>query len=489
MENESALRRSIIASKWMFLNTIFQKITSFGSFLILARILTPNDFGIISLITILPSFLDLLTTFGFETTLIQSKEKEDFSHYLNTVWTFNIIKSLIIFAVIFFTAPYIASFFKIQQAVSAIRMSGFFVVLPSLSNIAQILFFKEINFKKIFVRDAVSSLAYAVFGIFLALFLKSFWALFLALIAQNFFASLITYFLHEFKPRLSFKFGNLINLINYSKWIYGQNLVNRAIPLIEGSIIGKLLSPTGVGLYTKANSVASIPSSPVYNIVGRVAFPVYSKIQDSKEKIIDGFLKSLDILFLVTVPFFMLWLIASHRIILILLGEKWLEVDFLLKIFSITVIINALSYSLGPVFNAINKPKTQLKIGLLNMAALIFFLLLLIPFYGVKGAVFGSLITSFITSVSAIVNAVKILNIKIMEIIKSFFVFLVVSILTFALGKLILFNTGYLTNIKFLFLIGFLAVIYFALIILSGIFFKARSYATLKLIWDEFFKK
>lgn len=86
-------------------------------------------------------------------------------------------------------------------------------------------------------------------------------------------------------------------------------------------------------------------------------------------------------------------------------------------------------------------------------------------------------------------NAVKILNIKIMEIIKSFFVPLIVSVLTLALGKLILSAARFITDVKFVFLIGFLAVIYFAFIILSGILFKTRSYIILKLIWGEFFKK
>ncbi len=485
--NEGTLKKAIRGGKWMFLNTFFQQAFSIASFLILARLLLPEDFGIISLLFVVPNLLNLITTIGFETTLIQIKE--DPKKYLNEAWTLNILRMVAIFIVIFFSAPLIANFFHLEKAILAIRLSGIFLVISGFANVAKLYFFRDIDFKKIFIRDAAGSIFYAAISIGLAIFYKSFWPLFFGYIGQYLSSAIITYVLHEYRPRLSFEFKKLKELMGYSKWIFGQNLIINAIPMIENGLIGRIIDATGVGLYTRAKSLAVLPTASLFNIFEKVTYPAYAKIQDAYEKIRDGFIKSLDLLFFLAIPFILLFLEFGHRIILIFLGEKWIGISALLKILLLAVTINTLVVLSGPIFNAVGKPKIQFYISIVNIVTLVSLFLLLAPRYGTIGVAIAVLINSVIIFLISFYKLVKILDIKIAKIIKPLAIPLISSLLVLGAGKFIFTLFGSTGNLAFIALIVCLGIFYLVLIALFGKFLKAGPYATLKLIFFEIFSK
>ncbi|MCF7835504.1 MAG: lipopolysaccharide biosynthesis protein [Candidatus Marinimicrobia bacterium] len=487
MNNIGTLKKSIHGGKWMFFDTILQKAISLGSFLILARFLVPEDFGVIAIILIAPNIADILTSPGFESALI--KNKKDPTTYMSILWTFNVLRSFAIFLVLFFGAPIFASFFNAESLIWAFRLSGIFIIIQSLSSGAKIFFLKNIDFKKIFIRDISASLSYAIVAISLAIIYKSYWALFGGYVAQYSISTIITYFLHEFRPRLDFKFKKLYELISYSKWIFGQNLVSRAIPQIENSLLGKLVGATGVGLYTKAKSLASMPSAPFYNIISKVTFPAYSRIQDSFEKIKDGFLKSINILFFITVPVSVLFIEAGHRIILILLGENWIGVDALLRILIVAVTINIFSNLAGPIFNATSRPRAQFRLGFINLITLVVFISILTPIYGTIGAATAFLISSVVTALISLYVIARILKIKIIEIITPLITPLVSSIIILILGKIVLAQTIHISHFGFIALITTLGAIYVTLVYFLGVLLKTGPYKTLLIITRELLQR
>lgn len=471
----------------MFFNTLFQQTFSIASFLILARLLLPEDFGIISLLFVVPNILNLVTLFGFEFALIQTKE--DPKKYLNEAWTLNILRTTALFIAIFFLSPLIADFFHLEKAILAIRLSGIFLVISGFANVAKLYFFKDIDFKKIFIRDALGSIFYASISISLAIFYKSFWPLFFGYIGKYLSEAVITYALHEYRPRLSFKFSKLKELIGYGKWIFGQNLIINAIPMIENGLIGRVIDATGVGLYTRAKSLAVLPTASLYNIFETVTYPAYAKIQDAYEKIREGFMKSLDLLFFLAAPFILIFLEFGHRIILIFLGEKWIGINILLKILLLAVTINTFVVLSGPIFNAVGKPKIQFYINTINIVTLVFLFLLLAPIYGTVGVAIAVLINSVMIFLISFYLLIKIIDIKIVKILKSSLIPLISSLLVLGAGKLIFTTFENMSNVAFITLILCLGIFYLALIALFGRFLKTGPYATLMLIFFEIFKR
>ncbi|MEK7598913.1 MAG: lipopolysaccharide biosynthesis protein [Patescibacteria group bacterium] len=483
MEQISTLQKSIEGGKWTFINTVFKNLINFASFLILARFLAPADFGLFTIIFIVPNFMTLVATTGLETALIQ--KKEDPIPYLNPLWTLGVLKALAIFLIIFFFAPLIADFFNIRQAMTAVRLSGLAVLIGGLSNSAQLFFFKNIDFKKIFIRDIAGSLAYGAIALTLAVFYKSFWPLFWGVVAQSASSTASTYFLHKFRPRFSFQFQKFLSLINYSKWIYGQNLVDRIAPTIENSLIAKMTGAEKTGLFTKAKSVSSVPIAPFYNIIDRVAFPSYARIQNSYEKIRDGFVKSLDVLFFLSVPVAFLFIEASHRLILIFLGEKWIGMNTLLKIISASFAVSAFSSGALPIFNAVGKPKIRFWIMLINLSALSIFLFALIPVYGILGAAITILITDIIVSLVAVIMLIKTIAFKLTDAIKSPLIPVIASLIVLAAGRTALKYLEPVADATFIILIIFLSALYLIITMLAGKFLRLGPYATLKLIVSE----
>lgn len=387
---------SIQAGKWMSVGVVIQKILSLLTFIVLSRLLLPADFGFISIITIVPATLDLVTSFNFESTLIH--KKVDPKPYLNAIWTFNLLKSLLIFLLVAISAPFIVNFFNLSpDKIIIARLSGLLILIPNIANIGQFYLFRDLDFKKIFFRDMVAAISYSLTSIFLAFFLHSYWALFYGLIFQNIAGVTASYFLHPYRPKLSKKLGSLAHLGGYSRWIYGQAIIGQIGSTIENSVIGKFSGASNLGLYVKAKGLAIAPLSPISTIIRKVGFPAFARIQGSSEKITEGGIKSLDLLFLMAIPFISAVLFGSKEIVFFLLGPNWLGMTDILQIVVIALSISTLSISLSdPLLNGIGLSKVQFNIRLVHTVFFILFLAILTPGWGVIGAAYAMLLSSLV---------------------------------------------------------------------------------------------
>src|SRR3989344_1758473 len=134
-ENRDVLRLSLAAGQWQFINMFAQQLITIGTFLVLARILLPQYFGVAVLIALVPTFIDGITSFAFETSALQ--KKEGMRPYLDVIWTFNILRTLVILLISFIAAPFVADFFHIEYALPALYMAGLVVFAQNLTNIGK----------------------------------------------------------------------------------------------------------------------------------------------------------------------------------------------------------------------------------------------------------------------------------------------------------------------------------------------------------------
>lgn len=481
MQKTGILKKTIVSGQWMTLDIFIQKIISISTFFVLARLLTPEDFGIMSIVLITPPLLNLFLQINFEDALLQ--QEPDPTPYFNAIWTVNVLRSFAIFVIIFLIGPSLASFFHIQHAELAIRLGGLYVLIQGFGNVAQLMFFREINFKKIFIRDMASQITYATISIILALRMHSYWALFWANTGLYTAGSISTYILHEYRPKFSLHFNQLKHLVGYGKWIYGQNIVSQIFSTVEDSIIGRLFGTKEVGLYSKARALAITPVAPLLSLVNKIGFPAYSRIQNSSEKAKDGFMKSLDILMVISIPFFILVLVAAQKLVLSILGPAWVELATLFKIFTFAIVMQIISSISAPLFNAVGYQKFLFKLGISNSFILITLLLVLTPIYGPVGAALAISITNAITSILSFIKLKQIINIKLKEIIKIMQIPLIFSVIGLIIG--IKLNIMFLSNIYFLTTLVIIGLLYLVAIFLIGVLFKTGPYKTIKVIMLE----
>lgn len=475
---------SLAASRWFFINTLIQRVIAFGTFFILARLLFPEDFGIISLILIVPNFLDMITSLSFENALI--RHKDDTAQYLDVAWTLNILRGGSIALIVFLVAPFIASFFDISQAVRAIQLSGLFIFVQSLANIAQLYFFKEMDFKKILLRDISSKTVYFIVTIGLAFMLHSYWALFWGMMLQYATSVISTYVLHPYRPRLKFNFRVLGELLDYSVWVYGQNLMAQIIGSLEDTLVGKFVGPTGLGLYGKAKSLAGGPVTPISSMISKIGFPAFARIQDDKAKISDGISKSFDIMLVVVAPFLAAVLLGGHKIVLIILGTRWIEIVPVFKILTIGITLNVLTSIATPLFNALGMPKTSFKLDTLFTASFIVSLILLVPPFGIIGAAWSLIVSSAVMLIATIGLAYKLAYVNLKHILFSAGVVTISSLITALIGFQFLGTSFFNNNFGFIVVVGGLGIIYCGLVLFAGKYLTKGPSETIIISLKEF---
>lgn len=480
---QGVLGKSIESGKWMTIGFILEKSLGLISFFILARILTPADFGILAFVLLLPKFLQSTTETGFSAAVVQRQQTID--KYLNPIWTIGIVKSLIIAAITFVAGPYIAKFFNVEHAAMAIQLGGFFILIYSFSNIGQVYFFKNLDFKKIFIRNLSRQIAYITFTLLALLLTKSYWALVIGMFAQYLAETISTYILHPYRPKLSFQFKKLTGLFDFSKWIIGQGWLAQANTFIENSIVGKLLGAGAMGLYTKAKNIASIAPGLLSSIITRVGFPAYAQIKDKPEKIREGLLKSFDLLFFFVIPISFLAVAAGGKLILIVLGKQWLPMADTFRIALFFFIFNHLTEIAYSLLNGIGRPDKKVKYELFRIPLTLVLIAVLTPRFGMEGAAVSLLLGSLPTALLILRSLMKLTLVTCRDIIGTIIIPITISIILFipvSLYKDYILMKG---TPVFLFVVALLGILYLASIYIIDKRWRRGPYKTIKLILNN----
>lgn len=406
---EGVYKQTVNAGKWVLIKNIFEKALNFGTFLILARFLLPSDYGVIAVVFIVVGFFQTVTAPGFQKALMQKQGDAD--EYLDVDWTFNLLKSFLIAIIIFFTAPYLANFFHVEDYVSIIRWSSVFVVITAFGNSRQYYFFKNLDFKKIFWRDIVSQIVYIIATLLWVLYVSaSPWALFVGHLFRFLAGMSMSYILYPNWQKISFKFRKLKDLWGYSKWVIGQNFFNYIIGIIDSVYVGHFLDVRKLGLFTKARDLSYAPVAPFMNIVTRVGFPAYAQIQEKTGKVKIGFIRTLDVILSVTIPLAVLLLVEGGIIVKTLLGVNWLSLVLPLKIFAIATIFSSLAGLVKPVFDALGKPEMNVKINALQLISLIIFIYIGVHYWDLIGVVWALVISWGLTFTYSILRVKPLLQ-------------------------------------------------------------------------------
>ena len=465
-----------MANFWIY----FRRANRFNIFFILAKLLSPADFGIVAFVLLVPKFLQNATETGFSAAAIQ--KQGHIKQYLNPMWTIGVLKSIIIFTFTIFAGPKIALFFHVEHATLAIQMGGIFIIIQHLSNVGEVYLFKNLDFKKIFIRNISKQIAYVVTSVTAVLVFKSYWALIIGNLALYTTQTVSTYILHPYRPKLTLKFNNLKNLFGYSKWIVGQSWLTQMYSFMESTLIGHLTNVNSMGLYSKGKNLAAVIPGFLSSTINTVSFPAYSKLKNTTKKIKGGVQKSFDLFFFFTVPTAFLIIFAGQKLIFMLIGEQWVPMSNVFKLLFIFFTINLITEITYAVFNAVGKPDKKVKLEMIKIPTTLLLLFFLTREFGINGSALALILGSipiFFISFHYLVKETGILY-------KDFFIsFLIPFVLSFLLGlpiyalKDTILKTDLITFSGIILLLG---VTYIYLITIIGKKYNQGPYTTLNLL-------
>ena len=394
---EGLYQRTVRGGAWVFALRITEQVFGIVRLIILARVLAPNDFGLMGVALLAMMTLETFSETGFQAALIQ--KEENIKGYLDAAWTVSTLRGLVLFAVLFLIAPYAAIFFKAPVATPIIRVVGLAALLQGLTNIGVIYFQKELEFNKQFLYMLSGTLADFVVAVSAALILKSVWALVFGVLAANLVRLIVSYLIHPYRPHLSSDLGKAKELFGFGRWILGSSILVFLVTQGDDIFVGKLLGVTLLGFYQMAYRISNAPATEITHVISQVTFPAYSKLQDNLPGLREGYLKTLQLTAFISIPLAAGIFILAPEFTTIFLGDKWMPMVPAMQALALAGLMRSVAATAGYVFLGVGKPRIDTRwqvIRLIVLGASIYPLTLQLGILGTSLAVCLSTLVSAI---------------------------------------------------------------------------------------------
>lgn len=449
LANDGNLKTKIFrGSFWVFTLKVFCKCFEFLRTIVLARLLAPEDFGLMGIALLTMSALESFSETGINLALIQKENIH--KEHLNTAWTIQIIRGLVIAGLLFFGAPSVGTFFGEPNAVLFTRALALSEILKAFTHIGVFYFQKELEFHKQFIYQISGTLVDLLVSITAAIVLRNPWALVYGILAGNF-VRLIFSHLSKFES-VSISLTKYKEFISFSKFILLSSILVFITHQGDEIFIGKMLGATQLAFYTLAWKISNLPITEVSSLMAQVSLPAFAKMQEDRTKLKRAYLNFVNISSFFTFPMSIFIFLLPSLILLPLLGEQWVESINPLRILALYGFFGSISLT-GTFFIAINKPKYRTILHFVSSVALAILIYPLTKKFGISGTATADVISVFIGTTAGITLIAKELKISLQNLISSIFLSFIASIIAGLLSKILdsfLINT----NIHKLLLVG-----------------------------------
>lgn len=319
---------------WSAIDNVAQYAVSFVVSIVLARLLSPEDYGLLGIIAIFTAVCTALINGGFSSALIRKKDASDDDY--NTVFIVNLGMSLLLYAIIFFCAPFIARFFDRTELVSLTRVSSLGMIIGALALVQQTRLTKRIDFKTQTKITLIASISSGVIGIVMAATGFGVWALVAQSLSSQLLRTILLWFFNKWVPRLHFSGRSFKELFGFGWKMMVSGMLDTVWKELYQVVVGKFYSPATLGQYTRAKGFAQLFSSNLTAVVQRVTYPVLSDIQDDKPRMISAYRRIIKTtMFITAICMFFLGAI-SEPLLYCLIGPKWHEASTYLPLICIS---------------------------------------------------------------------------------------------------------------------------------------------------------
>jgi len=376
-------QRVVHAGFWAFALRITDRLFGLARTIVLARVLSPNDFGLFGIALLGLSALNTFSQTGFQAALVQ--KKGDIKPYLDTAWTVQVIRGFVLAGILFGIAPYVASFFGEPTAVLLLRVLGLSAIFQGLTNIGVVYFQKELEFHKRFIYMFSGTLADLGVAIPAALILRNAWALVFGLLAGNLVRMAVSYLIHPYRPRVWLDGPKVKELYTFGKWILGSSILVFLLNQGDDIFVGKLLGATMLGFYQIAYRLSNLSATEITHVISQVTFPAYSKLQDKLPQLRRAYLETLQVVSLFSFPIASGIFFLAPDFTRIFLGEKWMPMVPALQVLTLWGLIRSLGAIAGCLWQAVGKPQIS---TYFHIAKLILLAVFIYPFtirWGILG--------------------------------------------------------------------------------------------------------
>lgn len=391
LETNSLKSRTLYALYWSFLERIGQQGIQFIISIILARLLLPAEFGLIGMLTIFMALAQSFIDSGFGQALIQ---KQGISHVDEcSIFYFNVLVGFLAAGLMCFTAPWIAAFYNQPVLVGLTYALSINLIFNAFGLVQTTLLTKRIDFKPQFIVGVIASIFSGGIGVTMAFNGFGVWSLVIQSLSSNFFRTALLWRISDWRPSLVFSFTSLRAMFVFGSHLLASGILNTLFENIYLVVIGKVFSPVSLGLYSRARSLQQLPVLNITSVVNRVTFPVFSSMQDEKQKLKRGVQKSLSMMLLLIAPMMIGLAIVAETLVVVLLTEKWIPCVPYLRLFCAVGVLYPLHVINLNVLKAQGRSDLFLRLEILKKILIVIAIIITYR-WGVVAIIYGQIVTS-----------------------------------------------------------------------------------------------
>lgn len=389
--------------------------------LVLGHVLAPNDFGLFAVASLTLLAFDVLTRTGFDDALIQRRGNID--AYVHAAFWIQMIRGVILAALVFFTAPFVSSFFATPAVVPLIRTLAVVQLLSGFRSPGLVLLQRNLDFRAQSLCLAIAGILETATTVILAFELKSAWAIVFGAIVAEGSTVILSYLAHPYRPKFAFSIQKAHELVRFGVWLFLSGLVSYFAMQADKIVTGKLLSTEDLGVYVMAFSMATIFTGNVAQPLAKALKPAYAELQNDPERLSAVLEKSLAVFFALFFPAGLFLIATAHVAVPILLGDKWSDVIPILPILALGTLFRGVTGIRGAFFVGSGQPKMVFYIELVTAVVLV---ACIYPFFlvgglqGIAWATTAAMTSSFLTVNKLILPLIRVRLFFIREVVPVF---------------------------------------------------------------------
>lgn len=340
MKNSAIKKKAVAGAKWSLIESLLRQGITFVVGIILARLLSPAEYGQIGIIMVFIAVFNIFIDSGFTDAMIRKNNatEEDY----NTVFVINLFVSCVCALIFYLSAPYIGIFFHDPSLTPLARAMSVIVIISSLAIVQRIKLVKRVDFKTQAKISLTSTTTSGIFGISLAYMGYGVWALVAQQISNQIINTISLWLFNRWVPNFSFNKNSFKELWGFGCNILASQLLNAIWKQIYQIVIGRFYQPASLGLYTRAHQFPHLVSTNITRVVQRVSYPVFSMVQDEPDVLKSGYKRVVKTTMLIVAIVMMGLFACAKPMVYVLLGEKWIKCVPFIQILCISFMIHPL---------------------------------------------------------------------------------------------------------------------------------------------------
>jgi PST family polysaccharide transporter len=378
---------------WVGVSNVLKQLFQMGGLFVFAWLLSPDDFGIFTILMIFIGFLTMFYDMGTSSVIVHIKEPS--VQLLSSIFYFNIFAGIFLSIFLSIIAPLISAFFAEPELTELLRILSLIFIISSLGVVQKSLFEKKLEFKKVTIIETIAMFLGVVFGIYTAWRGHGVYSFIVQALVNSTSMVILFWLVSGWRPIFHFAFSDIRSVFSWSANLTGFYIINYFTRNVDNFMIGKYLSTSSLGVYSLAYKIMVYPIQNISHVIVRVLFPALSIIKEDLPLFRRSYLKVIFYIALVAFPIMTGLIAVADSFVLLFFGEKWTNLAHLLLILAPVGMLQSIVTTIGSIYMATGHVNTMLKMSVLNSVVIIICFIVGLK-HGVEGMAVAYFVANFL---------------------------------------------------------------------------------------------